>query len=185
MDELLKVLSLTLPILVPGLSLIVALKFHILSYLDFPLDLGLYIKKKRILGDNKTFRGVLVMIIVAVFVSYILHILYKGNYEAYISRIFSQSPVVVGLTYSFSYILGESVNSFVKRRMNISAGKITPTKFKSLQVFFDLSDGIITVMIALLIFTAASMHQVLIAGIVGIYMHYCTDVFMKKLRLKQ
>lgn len=184
MDQLLKILSLTFPILIPGLGLIIILKLRLLSFLNTPLDLGLSINKKRIFGDNKTFRGVFVMIAMAVFVSYILNIGYKSGYDAYVHPIFSQFPILIGIIYSLSYILGELINSFIKRRLNISAGKITPTKFRSLQMFFDLTDGIIVLIIALLIFTSISVKQVLVAGFIGIFMHYCTDVFMKRLRLK-
>src|SRR3989304_3479004 len=116
--------------------------------------------------------------------SYFLYLGYKAGYSSYISPVFSQSPIFIGVIYSLSYILGELVNSFIKRQMNISAGRITHTKFKSLQTFFDLTDGIIVVVFALLVFTSASVNQVLTAGIIGIFLHYCTDLFMKRLRLK-
>ena len=182
--ELFRILSLTLPLLLPGIVLIVVLILKLFSSLDIPLDFGLLINNKRLFGENKTLKGVLTMISIAVLVSYVLYWGYKAGYSSYISPVFFQSPIFIGVIYSLSYILGELVNSFIKRQMNISAGRITHTKFKSLQTFFDLTDGIIVVVFALLVFTSASVNQVLTAGIIGIFLHYCTDLFMKRLRLK-
>lgn len=184
MHELSKVLSLTLPILLPGLTLIAILKLNLFASLSIPIDFGISLKSKRIFGDNKTLRGILIMIIVSILVSQILYLGYKNGYDSFINPVFSRSPIFVGLLYSFSYIFGELINSFIKRQMNISAGRITPTKFKSLQTFFDLSDGVIVVVFTLLVFTLASVYQVLTAGLIGIFLHYCTDLFMKRLRLK-
>ena len=182
--ELIRILSLTLPLLLPGIALIVTLKLKLFTILDIPLDLGLSVNNKRLFGENKTLKGAVVMLSIAVLSSYALYFGYKSGYSSYISPVFSNSPVYIGVIYSFSYILGELVNSFIKRQMNILAGRTTHTKFKSLQTFFDLSDGIIVVVFALLVFTSASVTQVLTAGIIGIFLHYCTDLFMKRLRLK-
>lgn len=183
-QQLISIFSLTLPILLPGLTLIVIIKLNLLSSLDTPLDFGLSYRGKRIFGDNKTLRGAVVMVFMAAFVSYALYLGYWNDYASYIDPIFSTSPILLGTIYSVSYILGELVNSFVKRQMNISSGKITSTKFRNLQIFFDLSDGIIAAAIALLIFTSASVNHVMVAGLIGIFLHYSTDLLMKKLCLK-
>lgn len=184
MDELSKILSLILPILMPGLALIAVLKLKLLTSLDIPLDLGITLNGKRIFGENKTLKGVFVMMFAATLVSSALYFSYWSGYALYISPVFSKSPILIGTIYSFSYILGELINSFVKRQLNISSGKITLSKFRNLQEFFDLSDGIIVAVISLLYFTTASVNQVLTAGFIGIFLHYGTDLFMKRLRLK-
>ncbi len=185
MLELIKIFTLTFPLLIPGLALILVLKLKLFKFLDIPLDLGKSINGKRIFGDNKTFKGVAIMVSVAILVSNALYLLYKNGYAPYIGSIFSESPIFIGTIYSFSYIAGELINSFIKRQMNISSGKISYSKFRNFQAFFDLSDGIIVVVLVLIIFTSVSTDYLLAAGFIGIFLHYLTDVFMNRLGLKQ
>ena len=179
-----QIASLIVPLLLPGLALIIVLKFKLFKSLDIPIDFGITLNSKRIFGRNKRLKGIIVMTVVAIFVSYILGIVYWNGYSAYIDPIFSSNPLFIGFIYSLSYTLGELVNSFAKRQMNIAPGAIVSSKFANLQTFFDLSDGIIVAIVALITFTSASVPHVLIAGFVGILLHYCTDILMKKLSLK-
>lgn len=183
MHNLTQIFSLTLPLLIPGLVLILVLKLRLFRNMDIPLDLGLSLNEKRIFGDNKTFKGMIIMILVAICVCYILNLGYRSGYT-FINSIFLLHPILLGSIYSFSYILGELINSYIKRQMNILSGKITSSRFRRLQLFFDLSDGIIVVVIALILFTPVPLGQIFIAGLVGIFLHYSTDVFMKRLSLK-
>ena len=185
MLEMSEIISLTLPILLSGLAIIIVLKLRLFTGLDIPIDLKITLNGKRVFGENKTLKGIVIMVSTAVLVSYALYLGYKGSYSSYISPVFSKSPILIGIIYSFSYIMGELINSFIKRQLNISAGKITHSKFRGLQEFFDLSDGIIVAVIALVILTSASISHLLAAGLIGIFLHYCTDVLMRRLSLKQ
>lgn len=179
-----QILTLVFPLLFSGLVLIFVLKLKLFKRLDMPLDLGFSLRENRILGDNKTFRGVAVMVIASIFTSVILYFGYKNGFELYINPIFSNSPVLIGIIYSFPYILGELINSFVKRQMNIPAGQAFSLEFNYLQTFFDLSDGIILTVIVLLVLFPTSVSEILIAGLIGILLHCLTDLLMRSLNLK-
>ena len=184
MYRVVQMFTLVFPLLTSGLSLILILKLKYFKRLDIPLDLGFTLKGERIFGNNKTFKGVFVMTSVSIFTSIILYIGYKNGFDLFINPIFSNTPVRIGIIYAFAYISGELINSFIKRQMNISAGQVTSSKYKYLQTFFDLSDGIIMTEVVLLINFPAFINEILIAGLVGICLHYLTDIFMKRLNLK-
>ena len=173
-----------LPILLPGLLLIISLKIKLFSFLDIPIDFGATLHGKRIFGQNKRLKAILLMVSFSILVSCLLYLGYWNGFSLYINQIFSENPIRIGILYSFSYTLGELINSFVKRRMNILPGNTVSSQFKNTQTFFDLSDGIILTILSLIIFTSVSVTEAVLAGAIGILLHYCTDMWMKKLRLK-
>ena len=182
-QELVRILTLTLPILIPGLTFIIVLKSKKLRFLDIPIDLKISLGGKRIFGDNKTIKGVAVMAAMGIIVIYALNLGFKSHLNSFIHPVFNNQPVFVSLIYSVSYTVGELINSFFKRRLGIPPGQSKPNH-RNLQTFFDLSDGILVAIIALITFTSVSLYEALIAGFIGIFIHYCTDILMKKLSLK-
>jgi hypothetical protein len=183
MKELFKILTLILPILIPGLFLIFILKSKWLRFLDIPIDLRKSLNNKRIFGDNKTIKGIFVLTTSSIIVSLILKIGIGKNLNLFIHPIFTNQPIIIGLTYSISYMTGELINSFVKRRLEISAGQLSK-RYNIIQRFFDLSDGIIVTVIILTIFKYATPAETMLAGLLGIVLHFLTDVLMKKIQLK-
>jgi dolichol kinase len=183
MQEFSRIFTLTLPILIPGIILIVVLKLKWLCFLDFPLDLGESLGGKRIFGNNKTIRGFVVMMIMAIAVAYFLNLELMNNLSLFIHPIFNKSPVIIGIIYSISYTVGELINSFIKRRLNIFSGQLNKS-FIKLQTFFDLSDGIIFVALLLWLIFSISFFEILPAVLIGIFLHLVTDYLMKQLHLK-
>lgn len=185
MIEWLKIIGLTIPLLLSGLSLIIVLKKKWLMSMDAPLDQGSLLSGKRIFGDNKTYRGLLIHISVNIFACLILYLGYTNGLSKFIHPIFSNSPILVGLIYSLSYTLGELINSVIKRQMGIPPGVVTNSKSINIQRFFDLSDGIIVVVIILSLLNLVTAFQAITAGFMGIALHYFTDSLMRRLNLKQ
>ena len=97
--------------------------FKILSY---PLDLkAKFFDGKRVLGDHKTFRGVIFAVIAAVIAvliqrelhdNYLLNALSLVNYQEINIWLFG---TLIGL----GVMLGDSLGSFAKRRLDIKPGK--------------------------------------------------------------
>jgi len=183
--ELFLITSLILPILSSGIVLIVLVKKKFLQILDVPLDRNLTINKTRLFGDNKTFRGLLVFIVVSIIVSYLLRFLYQRGYQDFIHPIFNTPPILIGLIYSLSYTFGELINSAIKRRLHIKPGEFTKSTLNNLQHFFDLSDGIIVTVLILTVFTQVTIVQAIVALVLGIGIHFYTDKLMKSLGLKK
>jgi hypothetical protein len=170
--------SLILPILIPGLAFIAIIKKRLFSALNRPIDNGLKINHRPLLGPNKTWRGPAVYTIGAILVCLILH---THSNLPYIHPIFATSPIPLGIIYGVSYNLGELINSFIKRRLNIPSGRTNTT----LQKLLDASDGVLTSSLALSLIYGAIPLQLLLVIITATAIHLSADSLMKKLSLKK
>lgn len=178
--EILRSLSLILPIFVAGVLLIIALKKDYLAALNIPIDQGIEVAGKRILGDNKTWRGVAIYVVVSVIVCYVLQAVIQIH-PLVIHPIFAQSPFIIGLAFSLSYIFGELVNSVIKRRLGIASGKESGS---TIQKVADNVDGMLVISCVLIIMFHVSMVNILIAVAAGIVLHSVTDFIMRRNHLK-
>lgn len=81
-----------------------------LPLLDYPLDFGLKLRGSRVLGANKTVRGLLFGTIM-------------GGVTGWILQAFSL-PITwkIGLLLGFAALVGDAVKSFFKRRLSIRPG---------------------------------------------------------------
>lgn len=135
--------------------------FHVLwlrhpgsSRLNIPLDGGLTFRGKRIFGDNKTVRG-LVVIIPATGFSFLLLCLLGSYLPAWLSEgIWDLSPstyFVTGLLAGFGFMAGELPNSFIKRQCGVPPGE-APRRL-SLEVLTSITDRIDSLLGVLLMIT--------------------------------
>lgn len=173
-------LTLVLPIFVSGIVFIAVLKTNALPALNVPVDCKKKISGKRIFGENKTWRGVAVYALLSVIVCMLLGQLY-GISGGYIHPVFSQPALYVGLVFSLSYVAGELANSFVKRQLGIAAGK---TSDALSQKVMDNIDGMLMAALALIVLLDISFVSIMVALVVGFFLHEATDHVMKKLQLK-
>src|SRR3989344_4490880 len=81
--------------------------------------------KNRLLGDHKTFRGLVAAIIGAMIVIYLQLILYDFKFFRDLSLIdYSQiNFLILGFLIGFGVMFGDAVGSFIKRRFNTAPGK--------------------------------------------------------------
>jgi len=103
----------------------VFVKHHFRS-LAYPLDFKKkFIDEKRLLGEHKTFRGLVFGIIGAMTISLVQK--YLHNYYLFnaISLINYQeiNILVFGFLVGIGVIIGDALGSFVKRRVNVKPGK--------------------------------------------------------------
>src|SRR5262245_46832199 len=94
------------------------LRFDWLTGLKRPIDGGLTWRGRRLLGDNKTWRGALVMTTGPVVATAVLH-----RFEWYRRRLPAEvSPWALGAILGVSTVVGELPNSFLKRQLGIAPG---------------------------------------------------------------
>jgi CDP-2,3-bis-(O-geranylgeranyl)-sn-glycerol synthase len=104
-----------LPAGVANMVPVISHKIPWLGAWDTPLDLGRKWRGKRLLGDNKTWRGVVAGTL-------------AGGITAKIVAYFAPNAVVTkyvfltGCVLGLGALLGDAVESFFKRRLNIPAG---------------------------------------------------------------
>lgn len=109
----------------------------ILKRWEFPMDFHLQFRGQRVFGTNKTIRGLIIGIMVAIIVVYLQKVL--SWHSTYLQSL----PVdyrninffLLGLLLGAGALLGDAVESFFKRQMNLPAGQSW--------LFFDQLDYIV------------------------------------------
>ena len=147
-------------------------KSNVLLWLNKPIDYGISLQGKRILGDNKTIRGLVVGVISAAGMGAILFILLGEHpYE----NLFS--ALVYGAATGFGALLGDSVKSFFKRRVGIAPG--------SLWIPFDQIDFVIGATLFALLFIEISLLNILFAIIFIGFLSYVVSTIGFALHIKK
>lgn len=177
--------SLLIPLVFSGLLLVLCIKKKWLTQLDTPLDRGVTWRGKPLFGRNKTFRGLLVHSVGAVSATILLWLLQPSM--EWIAPLYASNPIVLGIVFALAYSAGELMNSFVKRRLNVSPGSRTEWSHTSrrLQHFFDTSDGIIVVGVVLWAVYQVPWQLALTAVILACGVHLLIDLLMQSLGLKK
>jgi CDP-2,3-bis-(O-geranylgeranyl)-sn-glycerol synthase len=120
----LQLLWLALPVIASGLVHLIVMKLDLLPALRrMPMDFGRTFGGRRILGDNKTWRGAIVTIGSMTIAAWLLA---KFNACCWnlptLVPFAEEHPVVWGLLLGTGYIAGELPNSFTKRQFDIPPG---------------------------------------------------------------
>ncbi len=121
----LEVLWFFLPAFAGNIAPVLAAHYHWLPRLNLPLDGGAYLGSNRLLGQNKTIRGVVVGLLAGALV---------GGFQFIIVALIPAEVVVInayhnligavslGMLISCGALLGDAIKSFYKRRLHIPAG---------------------------------------------------------------
>jgi hypothetical protein len=113
------------PLLVASVLSAVVLRFDLWRLLRRPIDRGLVWRGKRVFGDSKTWRGVVVAVvgcIVGVTVQALI-----GDRLGRVALVDYRAVLVLPLAIAMGLgaMLGELPNSFTKRRLGIAPGRTT------------------------------------------------------------
>jgi CDP-2,3-bis-(O-geranylgeranyl)-sn-glycerol synthase len=164
-----------------NLAAFVSGKIGFLKKFSYPVDFHAQIGGKRILGDHKTVRGFLVAIVFGILSCYI-EILFYSNFFSIREIIpfdyYTVNPFILGGLLGLGALVGDSVKSFFKRRVNVEPGK---SWFP-----FDQIDYIIGGIIFSLLYIQLSFGEYVILFIVWSLLHPITTSigYIFKLRHK-
>ena len=170
--------SITLPILISGLFFIASMKLGWLTFLNKPIDFGLKLDKAPLFGPNKNWRGAIIYIFGGTLVTVLLHLAQPS--QPWISVVFSNDPYWLGLLVCSAYVLGELINSFIKRRLKIAPG----SQGNLIQRFFDNTDGALAMGFVLIFGYEMQLSLLLTSFAISLLIHASTDVLMRRLKLK-
>jgi hypothetical protein len=175
--------TLLLPITFAGLLLIMCMRKGWLEKLDVPLDGGLKLGGEPLIGKSKSLRSLILYLVVATLVTLLLHS--SAQVSDLVAPVFLTNPFVLGPAITLSYLLGEIVNSFIKRRFGIAASGGASSRLGSrVQAIFDNVDGIIASGL-LFIFNYQVPAEILVTSFVlAVVIHLSTDLLMRRLQLK-
>ena len=175
---LIKTLYFAFPLLLGGLLQCLVLRFRLFSPLAVPLDFGGTFRGKRVFGDNKTLRGLLIMVFGAVVGMDIQTALYSFPWFRRISLFdYAQvDPLSAGVALGFGFILAELPNSFLKRQCGIAPGGNGTGALFWLFSALDQIDSIIGCLIAAaLTFWISDWNTIVWTMFVGVVLHMAVN----------
>jgi len=185
---LLKVIYLAFPLILGGILQSMVLRWNFFERFTVPMDLGQTFRGKRIFGDNKTFRGLVVMVIGAVIGMHIQGSLY--SIEVFRSLSYFDYPQIdlswAGVALGLGFIIGELPNSFVKRQCNIPPGGRGAGLFFWLFTILDQLDSIIGCLIAAaLTFWVPDFNVVMFTLVLGVLLHMAVNGVFVLMNVKE
>jgi hypothetical protein len=183
-----QVLWLIAPVVIGGLIHVWAIKMNVWPGLaKKPLDGGRCFRGRRWLGDNKTVRGALVMVLATVGCAALQSELVRRVEtlrELSLIDIESVPPLLWGTVLGIGYILGELPNSFLKRQLDIPPGG-SATGIKG-AVFWlaDQLDSLLGVLVLMPLVWVPPLSVVLALLLVTLAIHPAVALLMFTLGLK-
>jgi len=167
MRQFLAVAYLFSPLLI-GLALHgFCIKFNSLTFLCHPIDRGRSFHGKRIFGDNKTYRGI-VVVGIGTAIGFALQALLLHQIASIRSiELFDYAfPKVVplGLAIGIGAMLSELPNSFIKRQFEIAPGSVAKGWKGVVFYVYDQIDLLVGAWIALAIVVPVTVERVLLSS---------------------
>lgn len=126
-------LFLALPLIFSGSLHMWVVSRNLFPWLARPLH-------RRAYGANKTWRGIVVMLVATVPGVVLAQQLESLFADALLVSLRELNPLSAGLALGLGYVIPELPNSFIKRRMNIAPGERS-NKFAPLFAFVDQADS--------------------------------------------
>ena len=114
---------LMLPAYMANMAPVFMKDLHLFKSLDKPLDMGMKYKRKAILGNHKTIRGLIFGILFALITAFVQKDLLTYPLFTELSVIDYSNWILVGFLLGFGALFGDSLKSFVKRRVGVGPGK--------------------------------------------------------------
>lgn len=181
-----------LPVIMGGILNMIFTKCSLYQRLKTPIDCNLSLKDgKRLFGDNKTWIGFFSMILFCcisqIAEGVVLDItdmsrcnefyLFYDNTPAY--------NIIIGILLGFAYMLFELPNSFIKRRLDIPAGKTVKGKRGIFFFLFDQIDSLIGVMLILFFVSKISFAKYLLYVLLGGFTHIFVNAVLYAFKIRK
>lgn len=125
-DQLLFGLWFFLPAGVANVTPILAAKIPVLKKISYPIDSFQKIQGIRLLGNHKTWRGLVVGVVVGTFTAVIQFFLvhqYSNFFSFVPQEYFFANAYLLGFLLSFGALFGDMIKSYFKRQSAIPEGK--------------------------------------------------------------
>ena len=172
------------PVLAAGLGHVAVLKTGALGRLAAPLDGGRTLFGRPLLGPGKTWRGVVLMPVLTAIAATLAVSLGRRLPPEVSPFPGRRVPAwVLGGLLGLGYCAGEIPNSFVKRRLGISAGR-SARRLSWLQYGIDQTDSVVGCLLALRLVYRARPVELVLAAALGTGAHVAVDGLMTAIGLR-
>jgi len=166
---LLQSVLLFLPLIISGTLHMIAVKMDICSFLKIPIS-------KKHFGANKTYRGLVLMIILTIPGVYISAWL-EGKEIIETVGFLHTNRVILGAFLGLAYILSELPNSYFKRRIGIEPGQL-PDKNQFLFALTDQADSVFGCMLVYILIMKISFSLFIFCIFLGTFIHLFMNVLL-------
>jgi hypothetical protein len=171
----LEALWIFLPVVGAPLLHVWVLRGDLLRGLAHPLDGGRTFRGRRLLGDNKTWRGALLMCS-GVLLATLLLSLWPWWWDRLPSGIRDAGPVLYGFLLGLGVVVGELPNSFLKRQLDIAPGTQRGSWSGRALTLLDQGDLVLGIWVCLLPIQVLSVAEGLLAFVVISAIHFGVNV---------
>lgn len=120
--EYIFLLYLALPCFIANMLPVIFNRLKLLPQLDVPLDYGTKLYHKRLFGDHKTVRGLLVGVLGAMLVSLVQYGLDKIDLVPFNVLAGLDQFLIFGFLSGLGALVGDALASAIKRQVNIPSG---------------------------------------------------------------
>ena len=182
------------PVILAGVFNMLFLKIPFLKSHCRPIDGGKnWTDGKRIFGDSKSVLGFWLMTLLGGFMELFWGLLLQGLGETKRSLLylyFENAPgfnFLIGMLFGFLYMLFELPNSFIKRRLSVSA-EVQGDKRRGIKLIFfilDQIDSMLGIMLCLGILVHLTPAQTLLAIFLGGFTHVLVNCLLILFRVRK
>jgi hypothetical protein len=158
-----------------------------------PMDNGrLLADGKRLLGDNKTWKGFWGMVVFTALTTTAFHsivIIYPAanNWSLLPFDLyqFPWEPLLYGAIWGLAYVLAELPNSYIKRRLNIGAGENANGLKGAFFLIVDQADSVLGCVIVMPLFCDLTLGQAIGMLVLGTIVHLLVNMMLFVVNLKK
>jgi hypothetical protein len=177
------------PVIAAGALHIAAIRMNVLPALArVPIDGGLTIRGRRIFGDNKTLRGVILMVAFTILAAAAQAWLAANvDWARAITppQLVAAGPLKWGGLLGLGYVLGELPNSFFKRQIDIAPGAAGQGPLGAAFWFIDQVDSLAGALAAMCFVWLPPAEVIAALLAVTIVVHPLAALVMMMLGLKE
>jgi CDP-2,3-bis-(O-geranylgeranyl)-sn-glycerol synthase len=186
---LLQALWLAIPIVLAGALHLLVIALGWLSALArIPLDAGVMLRGRPLLGANKTLRGAVTMVTATIATVTLQAAAFRRSAWAdalWLVDFERVSPLSWGALLGVGYVAGELPNSFVKRRFGIEPGAVPAGVGARLCWIADQLDSVVGILLCMALVTPVSAATAALLIVLGLGIHPLMALLMVRLGLKQ
>lgn len=178
--EIFKAVWVFLPAAIANSIPVVAKRYNWLIFLDKPLDMGKNLGNKRVLGDHKTWRGLILGVLAGILTAALQQQIALNNSTINALSIIDwelHNPLVIGALMGFGALFGDATKSFLKRRLDIKPGDTF--------IFFDQVDYILGALLFLSLKIPLNNLPVVTIMLTWIALHLLSTVLAWKVGIKE
>ena len=149
------------------------IKYDGFGRLNRPLDLGMSIRGRRIFGDHKTWRGMVINLVFCTTGAMIQAWLQgSGNIPSWLPLLdYNRLGLLLGVLMGLGLTLGELPNSFLKRQLGISPGKRAKGPMRVLFFLFDQVDMAIGIWLLIFVLIRPTLWLILYSLLLTLLLH--------------